>query len=106
MIIKDFKNRLSNSVYLRKIQYTIDFQIFKAKNIVDIYAIAYIDTLGSIKTKPNKLYNQLKKIIHQTVVPHCRKPTAHSSTFGFCQRITQTKNQKSLNFANARQKLK
>ena len=31
MIIKDLKNRLSNSVYPNKIEYTIDFQKVRTK---------------------------------------------------------------------------
>ena len=46
MTIKDLKNSYSNSVYFNKIKYIIDFQVFKTKNIEDIYAIAYMNTLS------------------------------------------------------------
>lgn len=39
---------------------------------------------------------------YKRVIGQCRKPTAHSSTFGFCRNSKpKQKNQKSLNFANA-----
>ena len=40
---------------------------------------------------------------YPVVIAQCKKPAAHSSTFGFLPtRIAQTKKQKELEFSNAR----
>jgi len=68
-----------------------------AKRRADMRNLGFVLSINFARRAREVLLNSaLRK--HFSVLPHCRKPTAHSSTFGFCRHAMPKQKTKELEF--------